>query len=88
VDTLLIAITGWADQAHRLLGYESGFDHYLIKPIDLDDLQVLLRERSRLSRSAEEMEKANETSGNENEFREEGLIPTTHRKTEVLPCWF
>jgi CheY-like chemotaxis protein len=86
-NTLLIAITGWTDQPHRLLCNEAGFDHYLIKPIDFDDLQVLLRERRRLARSAEEVEKANGGGGNEDEFREEDFIPTTRMKTEVLPCW-
>jgi CheY-like chemotaxis protein len=49
--TLLIAITGWADQDHRLLCDEAGFDHCLIKPIELADLQnLLLGERNRLAR--------------------------------------
>ncbi|HEY7157217.1 MAG TPA: response regulator [Gemmataceae bacterium] len=86
-DTLLIATTGWTDQAHRLLCDEVDFDHYLIKPIDLDRLKILLRERRRLTQSAEDVEKANETSRNEDEFREESPIPTAHMKTEVLPCW-
>ena len=48
--TLLIAITGWADQAHRLLCDEAGFDHCLVKPIDLADLEkLLLDERNRLA---------------------------------------
>jgi DNA-binding response OmpR family regulator len=59
-DTLLIALTGWTDQPHRLLCAEAGFDHFLIKPIDLDNLKnSLLRERRRLARSAEEAERAN-----------------------------
>jgi CheY-like chemotaxis protein len=86
-DTLLIAITGWMDQAHCLLCDEVGFDHYLIKPIDLARPKILLRERHWLTQSAEDLKKANETSGNEDEFREEGSIPTTLVKTEVLPCW-
>jgi CheY-like chemotaxis protein len=48
-DTLLIAITGWMDQAHRLLCDEVGFDQYLIKPIDLARLKNLLCERRRLT---------------------------------------
>src|SRR6185312_7480842 len=39
---LLIAITGYADEAHRLLG-EQTFDHYLIKPVELASLENLLR---------------------------------------------
>lgn len=49
--TLLIAITGHADQAHRLLCDEAGFDHCLIKPIELADLKsLLLDKRDRLAR--------------------------------------
>jgi len=49
--TLLIAVTGYADQAHRLLCDEAGFDHYLFKPIELTDLEnLLLSERYRLAR--------------------------------------
>jgi DNA-binding response OmpR family regulator len=67
--TLLIAITGWTDQAHRLLCAEAGFDHYLLKPIAVADLENLLRrERRRLARLVEPAEK----------------METTRRKTEVL----
>jgi CheY-like chemotaxis protein len=63
-DSLLIAITGWTDQAHRLLCAEAGFDHYLIKPIEPARLKsLLLRERRRLAWSAEEVEKANGAGG-------------------------
>jgi CheY-like chemotaxis protein len=49
--TLLIAVTGYADQAHRLLCDEAGFDHCLVKPIELTDLEILLLgERNRLAR--------------------------------------
>jgi CheY-like chemotaxis protein len=49
--TLIIAITGWVDQVHRLLCDEAGFDLYLAKPIELDDLEkLLLDERDRLAR--------------------------------------
>jgi CheY-like chemotaxis protein len=49
-DTLLVAITGWADQVHRRLWAEA-FDHYLIKPVDPPSLECLLLDRSRLVRS-------------------------------------
>jgi CheY-like chemotaxis protein len=62
--TLLIAITGWTDQVHRRLCDEAGFNHYLIKPIDLDHLKnLLLSERRRLDRSAKEVEMTNGTVG-------------------------
>jgi DNA-binding response OmpR family regulator len=63
-DMLLIAVTGWTDQAHQLLCVEAGFDNYLVKPIDLARLKILLlRERHRLAWSTEEVEKSNGTGG-------------------------
>ena len=71
--TLLIAITGWTDQAHRLLCDEAGFDHYLLKPIELADLETLLRrERLRLAQLVEENDPAQEIQN--------------RTKTEVLSC--
>lgn len=40
--SVLIAITGYADEAHRLLCAEAGFDHCLAKPIDLSALRTRL----------------------------------------------
>jgi CheY-like chemotaxis protein len=40
---LLVAVTGYADAEHRELSEEAGFDHYLVKPVDPDQLQGLLR---------------------------------------------
>lgn len=42
-DTLLIAITGYADDGHRFLGATAGFDHYLVKPVEPSILESLLR---------------------------------------------
>jgi CheY-like chemotaxis protein len=49
-DTLLVAITGWADHSHRQL-WEGAFDHYLIKPVDPPALECLLLDRGRLVQS-------------------------------------
>jgi CheY-like chemotaxis protein len=50
--TLLIAISGYADETHRLRGAAAGFDHYLPKPIELDTLEnLLLHEKGRLAES-------------------------------------
>lgn len=52
-DTLLIAMTGWADQLHLILGNEAGFDHYLIKPLGTSTLKAMLAiEQGRLTNSA------------------------------------
>ena len=50
-DTLLVAVTGWADEPHRHL-WEGAFDHYLIKPVEPSELERLLRDRNRLVRTA------------------------------------
>jgi CheY-like chemotaxis protein len=100
-DTLLIAITGWTDQPHRLLCAEAGFDHFLIKPIDLDDLKnLLLRERRRLARSAEAVDKANGAGGAVITAAKKAAFSRADRvvgpdrgscasvmKPEVLQCW-
>jgi CheY-like chemotaxis protein len=46
---LLIAVSGYADQAHRTLGLQAGYDVYLAKPAAAGRLQQLLFvEQSRL----------------------------------------
>lgn len=39
-----IALTGYGSEADRQRGNEAGFDHYLVKPTDLDELSVLVRQ--------------------------------------------
>jgi CheY-like chemotaxis protein/two-component sensor histidine kinase len=41
-DMLLIAMTGWGQEADRQRSREAGFDHHLVKPVDLDALERLL----------------------------------------------
>lgn len=38
----LIAVTGFADRAHRDRADAAGFDHFFVKPVDLDALRDLL----------------------------------------------
>ena len=40
---LLVAVTGWGQEADRARTRESGFDHHLTKPIDIDELERLDR---------------------------------------------
>jgi CheY-like chemotaxis protein len=42
-NSLLVAITGYADEAHRLLGADAGFDLYLIKPVQPPILEELMQ---------------------------------------------
>lgn len=39
---MLIALNGRGQQEERRLGREAGFDHYLVKPGNLNALQALL----------------------------------------------
>jgi signal transduction histidine kinase/CheY-like chemotaxis protein len=41
-DVVLIALTGWGTPHYRQLSAESGFNHHLTKPVELDVLQQLL----------------------------------------------
>jgi len=62
-DTLLVAFTGYGDEAHRRLGEDAGFDLHLNKPADLTFMQSLLwLEQARLARSPRETES---TDGND-----------------------
>ena len=41
-DMLLVAATGWGQDADKQLAFDAGFDHHLTKPIDFDVLRGLL----------------------------------------------
>ncbi len=41
---ILIAITGYGQDDDRKISFEAGFDHYLVKPVDLKKLVALLAE--------------------------------------------
>jgi CheY-like chemotaxis protein len=45
-DVLLIALTGWGQEADRQRTTEAGFDHHLLKPADLAALESLLTSMS------------------------------------------
>jgi len=38
----LIALTGWGTDRDRQLSREAGFDHHLVKPFNIDDLDLIL----------------------------------------------
>jgi CheY-like chemotaxis protein/anti-sigma regulatory factor (Ser/Thr protein kinase) len=44
-DTLIIALTGWGQDKDREQSAKAGFDHHLVKPVDLTALQNLLAAR-------------------------------------------
>jgi CheY-like chemotaxis protein len=39
---VLVALTGWGQEEDRRRAQEAGFDHHLVKPVDLSDLRALL----------------------------------------------
>jgi len=49
---LLIAITGYGQESARQASQKSGFDHHLVKPVDLDALQRLLASGTILTTSS------------------------------------
>ena len=44
---VLTALTGWGQQEDRRRTAEAGFDHHLVKPINLNALQTLLSQLKR-----------------------------------------
>lgn len=41
-DTLLIAVTGYGQPGDQLRSAAAGFDHHLVKPVDIEALKGLL----------------------------------------------
>jgi CheY-like chemotaxis protein len=46
-DALIVALTGWGQGEDRRRSREAGFDHHLVKPVALDDLQSILAQPMR-----------------------------------------
>ena len=44
-NAVLVAVTGRSHEDDRRLAQEAGFDHYLVKPVDLQELERLLKAR-------------------------------------------
>jgi CheY-like chemotaxis protein len=43
---LLVAVSGWGQDADRQRSIEAGFDHHLVKPVDIEALQRMLPRRA------------------------------------------
>ncbi len=39
---VLVALTGWGHEKDKLRAQHAGFDHHLVKPVMLEDLQEIL----------------------------------------------
>jgi signal transduction histidine kinase/CheY-like chemotaxis protein len=46
-NTIFIAQTGWGQAEHRRRSKEAGFDHHLVKPVDVNALQHLINDIAR-----------------------------------------
>ena len=47
--TVLIALTGWGQDEDKRLSQEAGFNHHMVKPVDLAHIEKLLAELSPMS---------------------------------------
>jgi len=41
-DAVIVAQTGWGEREHKEMSKEAGFDHYLVKPVDMNALKKLV----------------------------------------------
>jgi PAS domain S-box-containing protein len=41
-NVVLVALTGWGGEQDRALSNQAGFDHHMLKPVDLEAIEVLL----------------------------------------------
>src|SRR5262249_46131171 len=41
---IIVALTGWGQEADRRQSHEAGFNHHLVKPVNYSDLLKLLAE--------------------------------------------
>ena len=49
---LIAAVTGWARESDRVSARAAGFDHYLLKPVEFETIDALLRAADRRSGAA------------------------------------
>lgn len=74
--TVLAAVTGWADAAHRQFSIDAGFDEYFVKPVPFDRLCELLdRVRARIARSHQLAEEAHRVASQAHERAEKSRRP-------------
>lgn len=45
-DVLIVAITGWGQETDRRLTTDAGFDHHLVKPVEVRELVAIVSERA------------------------------------------
>lgn len=47
---ILVALTGWGSEEDKIMSHEAGFDHHLIKPVDLKVIEQLIADTVESSR--------------------------------------
>ena len=52
-DVVIIGISGYGEEDHRDRAQAAGFDHHLVKPIDLDALRAILGHESSITPAGE-----------------------------------
>jgi CheY-like chemotaxis protein len=55
-EMLLVALSGWGQEADRTKSSGAGFDHHLVKPVDVAEIQRLIAQRHSVHRSAQRAE--------------------------------
>jgi two-component system, sensor histidine kinase len=40
---VLVAVTGWGQEKDRRMAHEAGFDHHMVKPVEFDEIQAILK---------------------------------------------
>jgi CheY-like chemotaxis protein len=45
-NALFVAQTGWGDAHHRQLSKNAGFNHHLVKPVEIESLRTILGDSS------------------------------------------
>jgi len=44
IETVIIALTGYGQEKDRTMAKEAGFDYHLVKPVGIDDIELILKE--------------------------------------------
>jgi CheY-like chemotaxis protein len=46
-DTVLVAVTGYGQESDRQRSQEAGFDHHLVKPVNMQELEAISATRTK-----------------------------------------
>ena len=61
-DILLVAITGWGNEYDRQQAKQAGFDHHFTKPVDMQQIEMLIKQRAFDLASNEQLQADQRTS--------------------------